>query len=200
VLRLSEIRKSLAFHFTEPIARLLSRTALTPSTITCTGFLLALGAAVLIVTGHLFAAGWLVLIGGFFDMLDGALARYSNRATRFGAILDSTLDRLSEAVVLLGILVFFASEQLLAQILLVGVALLSSFLVSYIRARAEAIGLKCQAGLFTRPERVIVLALGLLLSQFSYVLVAALVIITVFSFITAGQRLIYVWQQTRIKD
>ncbi len=199
VPRLSEIRKNLALRFTEPLARLLARTAITPSTITWFGFLLAAGATVLIITGHLFAAGWVVLIGGFFDMLDGALARYTNRATRFGALLDSTLDRLSEAVILLGILVLYAREQLLAQTLLVGVTLFGSFLVSYIRARAETIGLTCQVGLFTRPERVIVLALGLLFNQITYALVIALGIIAVFSFITAGQRLLYVWQQTKIK-
>ena len=198
-LRLSEIRKSLAFRVTEPVARLLSRTAITPNTITWIGFLLALGVAALIITGHLFAAGWVVLIGGFCDMLDGALARYSNRVTRFGAILDSTLDRVSEAVALIAILVLFTREQLVAQTLLVSVALLGSFLVSYIRARAESIGLKCQVGLLTRTERVIILTLGLLLSHFPYALVVALIIIAVFSFITAGQRLIYVWQQTRVK-
>ena len=199
MLRLSEIRKTTAYRFSEPVARLLARTAIPPGAITWLGFLLAVGAAAFIITGHLFAAGWVVLIAGFFDMLDGALARHTDRATRFGAILDSTLDRLSEAVVLLGILVLYTREQLVAQSLLVGVALLGSLLVSYIRARAEAIGLKCQVGLFTRPERVIILALGLLLSQFPYVLVAALAIIAVFSFITAGQRLLYVWQQTRVK-
>jgi len=199
VVRLSEIRKTIAYRFTEPVARLLARTAITPSTITWFGFLLALGAAALIITGHPFAAGLMVLIAGFFDILDGALARYTNRATRFGAILDSTLDRLSEAVVLLGILVLYAREQLIAQTLLVGVALLGSLLVSYIRARAEALGLECQVGVFTRAERVIVLALGLLLNQFAYALVIALGIVAVFSFITVIQRLLYVWQQTKIK-
>ena len=199
VVRLSEIRKTIAYRFTEPVVRLLARTAITPSTITWFGFLLALGAAALIITGHPFAAGLMVLIAGFFDILDGALARYTNRATRFGAILDSTVDRLSEAVVLLGILVLFAREQLIAQTLLVGVALLGSLLVSYIRARAEALGLECQVGVFTRAERVIVLALGLLLNQIAYALVIALGIVAVFSFITVIQRLLYVWQQTKIK-
>lgn len=199
MLRLSETRKNLAYRFTEPIVRLLAKTAITPNAITWFGFLLAAGAAVFIITGHLFAAGWVVLIAGFFDMLDGALARHTGRATHFGAILDSTLDRSSEAVVLLGILVLYASEGLLAQSLLVGTVLFGSFLVSYIRARAEATGLKCQVGLFTRPERVIVLALGLLLNQITYALVVALAIIAVLSFITAAQRLIYVWQQTRVK-
>jgi len=197
--RLAEIRKTIALRFTKPAARLLAKTAITPSTITWLGFLLAIVATVLIITGHLFAAGWAVLVGGLFDMLDGALARYANRTTRFGAILDSTIDRLSEAVILLGILVLFARQQLLAQTLLVAVTLFGSFLVSYIRARAETAGLECQVGLFTRPERVVVLVLGLLLSQISYALVIALAIIAVFSFITAGQRLFYVWQQTKIK-
>jgi len=177
----------------------LSRTAITPSAITWFGFLLSLGAAALIITEHLLAAGLVVLIAGFLDMLDGALARYTNRVTRFGAILDSTLDRLSEAAVLLGILVLYAKAQIIAPILLVGVALISSLLVSYIRARAEAVSLECQAGLFTRPERVIVLALGLLLSHFAYSLVIALGIIVVFSFITIVQRLLFVWQQTKTK-
>ncbi|GAH57710.1 unnamed protein product, partial [marine sediment metagenome] len=81
----------------------------------------------------------------------------------------------------------------------VGVALLGSLLVSYIKARAEAIGLGCQVGLFTRAERVIVLALGLLLYQIDYALIIALAVITVFSFVTFGQRLVYVWQQTKTK-
>ena len=199
MVRLSEIRKSLAHRFTEPVARLLARTAITPSAITWLGFLLAIGAAALIITGHLFAAGLVVLIAGFSDILDGALARHTNRITHFGAVLDSTLDRLSEAVVLLGILVLYTREQLIAPILLVGFALLGSQLVSYIRARAEALGIQCEVGLFTRPERVIVLVLGLLLNQTPYALVTALAIIAVFSFITAGQRLSYVWQQTKVK-
>jgi CDP-diacylglycerol--glycerol-3-phosphate 3-phosphatidyltransferase len=141
----------------------------------------------------------MVLIAGFFDMLDGALARRTNQATRFGAVLDSTLDRLSEAVLLIGILVLYAGEQSTTGILLVSVALIGSLLVSYIRARAEALGLECQVGLFTRAERVIVLALGLLLNQIDSALIIALAIIVAFSFFTAGQRLLYVWKQTKTR-
>jgi len=196
--KLSEVRKAVAYRCTEPIARLLSKTSITPSAITWSGFLLAVGAAALIITGHLLAAGFVVLIAGFFDMLDGALARRTNQTTRFGAVLDSTLDRLSEGVLLLGILVLYAEEQSITGILLVSVALIGSLLVSYIRARAEALGLECQVGLFTRPERIFVLALGILLSQVNYTLIIALAIIVVFSFFTAGQRLLYVWKQTKI--
>ena len=195
--RLSAVRKTLAYYFTEPVVWLLAKTSITPNALTWFGLLLFVGAGVLISAGRLFAAGLVVLIGGFFDMLDGALARSTNRTSQFGAILDSTLDRLAEAAVLLGILVVYAREQSVAGVLVVGVAWLGSLLVSYVRARAEALGLECQVGLFTRAERVVILALGLLLSQISNSLIIALVIIAVLSFVTAGQRLLYVWQQTR---
>ena len=190
----SGVRDTVANYLTQPAVRLLARTSITPSTLTWFGFLLAVGAAALIIGGHIFAAGFVVLFAGFFDILDGALARHTNRTTRFGAVLDSTLDRLSEAVVLIGILLYFSNQSSIA-VLLVCLALLGSLLVSYIRARAEALGLECQVGLFTRAERVIVLALGLLLNQ----IVIALAIIVAFSFFTFGQRLIYVWQQTKMR-
>ena len=149
----------------------------------------------LIGTGHLLIAGLVVLFAGFFDMLDGALARYTGRITRFGGTLDSVLDRLSEAVLLLGILVghLCSGDQSASLILLIFLVLLFSPLVSYLRARAEASGIECQVGLFTRPERVIVLAFGLLLNQ----IIVALTIIAVLSVLTAGQRLLHIWQQTK---
>ncbi len=198
VTKLSEFRKTADYYLTRLVVRLLAKTPIAPNTITWFGFLLNLGAAALIITEHLFAAGFVVLIAGFFDMLDGALARSTERVTRFGAILDSTLDRLSESVLLLSILVIYAREQLTSGILVVGLALLGSLLVSYIKARAEALGLECEVGLFTRPERVVVLALGLLLSQIDHALIVALCIVVVFSFVTVSQRLLYVWQQTKI--
>lgn len=198
--RLAGIRKTLAHYLTEPMARLLAKTSVTPNTITWFGFLLAIGAAILIALGHLVAAGFVVLIAGLFDILDGALARYTNRITSFGAVLDSTLDRLSEAVLLLGILLVYVQSQSALPVLLVGVTLVGSLLVSYIRARAEALGLECQVGVFTRAERVVILVLGLWLSQVSqYVLLTALALIAVLSFTTVVQRLLYVWQQTRAK-
>jgi CDP-diacylglycerol--glycerol-3-phosphate 3-phosphatidyltransferase len=195
--KLATTRKVIADYFTQPIVRLLSRTPLTPNTITWLGFCLTIIAGALIVTGHLLAAGVVVLVAGFFDMLDGALARVTERITRFGAILDSTLDRLSEAVLLLSLLAVFVREQQFASSLLVGIALLGSLMVSYIRARMEGLGIECKAGLFTRPERVIILALGLLLSQFDHALIAALGLISILSFYTVVERLVYAWRQTK---
>ena len=197
---LSGVRKALSYYLTRPVVRLLAKAPVTPDAISWFAFLLTVGAAALVFTGHLFAAGFVVLVAGFCDLLDGALARHINRATRFGAVLDSTLDRLSESVLLLSILVVYAREQSVVEILVVGLALLGSLMVSYIKARAEAVGLECQVGLFTRAERVVVLALGLLLSQINYALVIALAIIVVFSFITVGQRLLYVWRQTKTSN
>jgi CDP-diacylglycerol--glycerol-3-phosphate 3-phosphatidyltransferase len=196
--KLTEVRKS-AYRITEPLVPFLKRRHITPTTLTWTGFAISLGAAALIATGHLFLAGFVVLVSGFFDMLDGALARHTNKVTRFGAVLDSTLDRVSEAVLLLAILAFYLTSvnQPSLGILITGLALIASPLVSYVRAKAETIGLECKIGLFTRTERVIVLAAGLFASHFSYALITALAIIALFSFITAGQRLHYVLKQTR---
>ncbi len=198
VVNLSQVRKAISGYLTEPAVRLLARTSITPNIITWFGLALAVGAAILITTGHLLVAGLVVLLAGFFDMLDGALARRTERVTRFGAVLDSTLDRLSEGVLLLGIMVLYAREAETIGVLLAGAALLASLSVSYVRARAEAMGFECQVGLFTREGRVIVLVVGLLLSQlFDYALIIALAHIVGFSSLTVGQRLVYVWRQTK---
>lgn len=194
-------RKAMAGRFTRPVIRILARMPIAPDAVTWAGFLLTLVAAGLVGSGFLFAGGWVVLFAALFDMLDGALARSTNRVTRFGAVLDSTLDRLSEAVLLIGILIYYliGGGDSNLMVLLAALALMASPLVSYVRARAEAIGVDCQDGFFTRAERVIALALGLLLSRFDYVLGAALALIAFFSLITTFQRLIYVWQRTRTR-
>jgi CDP-diacylglycerol--glycerol-3-phosphate 3-phosphatidyltransferase len=178
------------------MVRVLARTPLTPDVISWFGFALVLGAAALIITGHPFAAGFVVLAAGYFDILDGALARHIGRVTPFGGVLDSTLDRLSDAALLVAILVFF--ERTLWLVLLVFLAFVASLLVSYIRARALNAGLEPGRGIFTRSERVAVLALGLLLSHLDNALVIALAIIATFSFFTAGQRLFYAWRHQKV--
>jgi CDP-diacylglycerol--glycerol-3-phosphate 3-phosphatidyltransferase len=194
---LVKTRQVISQYVTQPPVKLLARTPVTPNTLTWLGLLITAGAAALIATEHLFAAGFVVLVAGVFDMLDGALARLTNRVTRFGGILDSTLDRVSEAILLLALLAVFARDQKVAESLLTGIVLFSSLMVSYLRSRIEAMGIDCKIGLFTRPERVIILALGLLLSQFEYALITALAIIAVLSIFTAGQRFYHAWRQTR---
>ncbi|MGD9115801.1 MAG: CDP-alcohol phosphatidyltransferase family protein [Dehalococcoidia bacterium] len=186
------MRRAVARGLTQPAVRVLARTGVTPDILTWFGFAVILGAAALIGTGHPFAGGFVVLAAGFFDILDGALARHTGKVTKFGGVLDSTLDRLSDAALLVAILFYLENTWWL--VLLVFLTMVSSLLVSYIRARAEAVGLDCQTGIFTRSERIIVLALGLLLSGISNALVIALAVIAAFSFFTAGQRLVYVWR------
>ena len=196
---LSDMRHNTAERLTDPLARLLARTGLTPNTLTILGLLLSIASAWVLATGHLFLGGFLVIFAGAFDLLDGALARATGKSTTFGALLDSTFDRLSEAVILFGLLVFFIRQPSISiqEVLLIFAAIAGSMLVSYIRARAEGLGLECEVGIFTRPERVIVLALGLILSRFEPVLLVALWILAVCTFLTAFRRLIYVWRKTR---
>ncbi|MFA5317478.1 MAG: CDP-alcohol phosphatidyltransferase family protein [Dehalococcoidales bacterium] len=201
--KISEIRKKSAYHLTAPLVKLLASLGVSPNALSWTGLGLSLVTAALVAMSHLLAGGIMVLLAGGFDMLDGALARRTNQVTRFGGILDSTLDRVSEAALLLGILFLFlnAGENTAlfwpltrqVAVFLLALVIAVSPLVSYLRARAEAAGLDCHLGVFTRPERVIVLALGLLLNQ----IVIALAIIAVLSFFTASQRLLFIWQRTR---
>ena len=199
--------RTLGYNMTRVIVSLLARTSITPDAVSWFGVLLTLAAAALIIMGNLVAAGIMVLVAGFFDMLDGALARSTNRVTKFGAILDSTLDRFSEAILLLSLLVLYSAQpsiigisgqQSMLGIWAAGLALLGSYLVSYIRDRAEGMGIDCEIGIFARPERVVTLALGLLLAPInSAFLTAALGIIIFFSFISAGQRLHHAWRETK---
>jgi len=198
-MNLRGIRRNLANRITSPIVGILSKSGITPNTLTLTNLALNIVAAYVIATGHFLLGGVLILGSGLFDLLDGALARFSKQATKFGAVLDSTVDRISEAATLCGLLIWYvAKEGATLEIVLVLVVLVGSFLVSYIRARAEGLGWQCQVGLFTRAERVIVLAVGLLASGVSvHSVFVALCVLAVFVFITVVQRLVYLWKQQK---
>jgi CDP-diacylglycerol--glycerol-3-phosphate 3-phosphatidyltransferase len=194
--KLNEFRRTIASYLTPAIVRFLSRTGITPNTLTIFGFFVTLVAAALILTNHQFAAGFVVLTAGFFDMLDGSLARNTNQVTRFGGILDSILDRLSEAALMVSILVVFGKDGSIPGIWTTSIALVSSIMVSYIRSRAESEGIDCEVGIFTRPERIVLLAIGLLLSGLNNALLITLGIISLFSVITVIQRLLHAWKLT----
>jgi len=192
-IKLNDFRKTVATSITGPLLPFLSRIGLTPDILTWIGLGINIIAAGIIATNHLITGGILVLFSGLFDILDGALARFTNRSTRFGALLDSTFDRLSEAFILFGILILYIRDVHILEILLIFGVMIGSFLTSYIRARAEGLGIECKTGLFTRAERVIILALGLMLNQ----ILIALIILAVFAFVTVIQRLVHVWQETK---
>ena len=193
-MNLQGIRRDLAHRITSPIVGILSKSGITPNTLTLTNLALNIVAAYVIATGRFLIGGVLILGAGLLDLLDGALARFSKRTTKFGAVLDSTVDRISEAATLCGLLVWYVPQEGgTLEIVLILAVLIGSFLVSYIRARAEGLGWQCQVGLFTRAERVIVLAIGLLINQ----VFIALCILAVFVFVTVTQRLVYVWKQEK---
>jgi len=192
----NKTRKSISVSVTAPVVKLLARTPLTPNTLTWIGFLITVGAAVLIALDHLIAAGVTLLVAALFDMLDGALARTTGTTTKFGAILDSSLDRVSEAVIFIGLVALFARNGMDWESVLCVVALLGSFMVSYIRARMEGLGIECTSGFFQRPERVALMVLGLLLSGINYALIIAVGLLALLSILSAGQRMIFAWRRT----
>ena len=190
-----DFRRTISNRITGPLVPFLSKIGLTPDVVTWIGLVINLAAAAVVALGHLLIGGILLLVAGLFDILDGALARYTNKTTAFGAILDSTFDRLSEAVLLCGLLVYSVLQGYTTELYLIFAVLVGSYLVSYVRSRAEGMGIECRVGLFTRAERVIILALGLLLNQ----VLIALIVLALFSFFTFGQRMFHVYRKTKGK-
>ena len=200
-MNLSEARHHAAEISTVRLVGFLSRTGLTPNTLTLVGFAFSVAAAAVVAEDYLIAGGVLVLVSGVFDMLDGPLARAKGRTTRFGAVLDSTCDRLGEAAVLLGIMIAYINKDAVLEPVLAYSAFTGSVMVSYLRARAEGLGLACEVGIFTRAERVILLALGLILAHWmDKAMLVVLCILTALTLATVAQRLLHVRNETKSGD
>lgn len=197
-MNLSEVRHTAGRRITSPLTKLLCKTGVSPNTLTLIGLAVSGIAAAFIARDALLLGGILILFSGVFDLFDGPIARATGQTTKFGAILDSTCDRIAEATVLLGLLILYIYQHSTMEPILIYVCLAGSVLVSYIRARAEGMGIKCEEGIFTRAERVIVLAAGLIVGYWvENAVVVTLWILAVFSLITALQRLIYVSKAAR---
>jgi len=182
----------------EALMSALGRSPVTPNQITVVGLALTFMAAGLAAFGHLRWAGVVLIFAGTCDILDGALARTTKASYPYGAFLDSTLDRYSEGAVYLGLTAYFVTIDPPLQewlVLSTLTALAGSFLVSYVRARAQSLGFACKSGLFQRPERVVVTVIGLLAGPpLLYGIVFLLAVVTN---ITALQRIREVWLQGR---
>lgn len=176
-----------------PLLAALRWLRITPNQVTMAGTVLNLAAGALVIAepDHLYWAGIVFVVAGLMDMLDGALARMSQKVTTFGAFLDSTLDRVSEGVILSAIAYLLAVQGREIDVALVVLALLGSVLVSYTRARAESLGVECKVGLMSRPERVILIAIGLFFNVLPYVIYIMLAL-TVF---TVVQRVVHTYRQ-----
>jgi len=181
-----------AHRLAEPVARVVAKTGITPNAVTITGFLLIVGVAWVLSQGHFLLGGFLVVLASSLDFIDGALARVTARSTKFGALLDSSLDRYSEAVLLFGLLWFYAQRGAITEVLLIFATIVGSLLVSYVRARAEGLGLDAEVGIMRRTMRILTLALGLLINQVTIILW----ILAILTNLTAVYRLIHVWRRT----
>jgi CDP-diacylglycerol---glycerol-3-phosphate 3-phosphatidyltransferase len=173
---------------------------LTPNAISLTGFALNLAAAALVVGRLFFLAGIAFIVGSIMDTLDGRYSRMSGKGTPFGAFLDSTLDRLEEGIVLTAVGAYFASRHMEVATAATVAAVLFSLMVSYTRARAEALGVACKVGLATRPVRVVILSAGLVFAKGASIgnfelLAPAVYVLAVLTALTTLQRILYVRKQ-----
>jgi len=190
---LTDFLRVQATAITHPIARILGKLGLHPNTVTLLGLLLNIVAGVILASGRLLFGGVFLLLASSVDSLDGALARISGAKSRFGAFLDSTLDRISEGALLLGLLVWLLQKGDTLGIYLVFFILLGSVMVSYTRARAEGVGYACKVGIMTRLERVILLGIGLIIGWVR----PTLIVMAIFTWITVFQRVWYVYRESR---
>ncbi|HMG13749.1 MAG TPA: CDP-alcohol phosphatidyltransferase family protein [Gemmatimonadaceae bacterium] len=198
--------KKGALRVIEPAISFLARNNVSPNTITTVGTLLTVAAGVVYATGHIMTAGWIMGVTAFFDVLDGEVARRTGRSTVFGAFYDSTLDRVADGALMAGLTVFYATNPIHHNIYMMVVCLvgiIGTFLVSYTRARAESLGIDAKVGVMQRPERIVLLSapqalFGLFWN--GWVLIAIILLLTVTAWITAVQRIMFVYRNTKHAD
>src|SRR5487761_1509491 len=175
------------------IVRGLALSRIHPNVLTFFGLLINIAAAVLLAAGRFRAAGFVIIGAGLFDMVDGRVARETNRVTRFGGFFDSVLDRYSDLALLVGLLVWYGSINRPFYVVLTSIVMTASVMVSYVRARAENTIPACKVGFMERPERVVLLIIGALFDAMPQVLW----VIAVLGNLTVVHRMIFTWQETK---
>lgn len=162
-----------------------------PNILTFTGVLISFFAAWSFSYGQFRQAGFIIILAGMFDMLDGEVARYRRLETRFGAFYDSVIDRYSDVIILQGLMVWYARQQMLGYVVLVGVVFMGAVLTSYTRARAESLIPACKVGFLERPERIVLLIIGALSNRME----AVLWVLAVLGNWTVFNRIYYTWKE-----
>jgi len=175
------------------IVRAFAATGINPNLLTVIGFAINFLAAYLFAYGYFRWAGVTVFLAGLFDMLDGRVARFTNRVTPFGGFFDSVLDRYSDLCLMIGLLVFYGRINRFWYVVLVAVAMIGSVMVSYTRARAENLISTCKVGFLERPERMVLIIIGAMFDRMAPVLW----IIAVLSTLTVIHRVAFTWQEAR---
>ncbi|MBA3634446.1 MAG: CDP-alcohol phosphatidyltransferase family protein [Acidobacteria bacterium] len=195
-----------AMRIINAMVRWLAFGGVNPNILTIIGVTINVGCGVLFGFGEFFWAGIVLILANLFDMLDGNVARVSGRVTRFGGFLDSSLDRLSDMVAFLGLIVFYASntpQHSLLNVTLAGVGMIFSVMVSYTTARSEGFGVKANVGFLQRPERIVLLIIGALstfpnsTSFFANRMPQVLWVLAIGSLWTFIHRMFYIWQEIR---
>ncbi len=181
-----------------PLIKTLTRWGIHPNAFTLAGLIFTVMAAAALFKGHLRSGGLLILAGGLCDCIDGNLARATGKASRFGALFDSTIDRYSEFVMFFGFLAYFMTQNDGLTAAVTFLALCGSIMVSYSRARAESLGFDSKAGLMQRPERIVFFGLGALIHP--VVLELAIWVVAIFANLTALQRIHHAHQQKKLKN
>ncbi len=177
----------------DAIVRAFAALHINPNAITVVGFLMNLVAAYLFAYGYFRWAGVAIILAGLFDMLDGRVARLSNRVTPFGGFFDSVLDRYSDLCLMIGLLVFYGRINRFWYVTLVAMVMIGSVMVSYARARAENLIPSCRVGFLERPERTVLLIIGAMFDRMAPVLW----VIAVLSTLTVIHRMVFTWQEAR---
>ena len=188
--------RGIGWFFGKIINRIVGALALSrihPNVLTFLGLVINTWAAFLFAAGSFRWAGAVVILAGLFDMVDGRVARETNRVTRFGGFFDSVLDRYSDLALFMGLLVYYASINRFFYIVLTAIVMTGSVMVSYTRARAECTIPKCKVGFLERPERVVLIIIGALFDRMAPVLW----VIAVLSNLTVIHRMIYTWQEAK---
>lgn len=196
--------RSAAYRILRPTAAWMVRHRFTPNVVTTIGFVTAVGAALSFHGHQMRVAGFLVLLGGVFDILDGRMAKLSGVGSKFGAFYDSTLDRIGEVAVYFGMLSLYNDQRMtvgdVGMIYLIMLAMAGSLMISYTRARAEALGLDCRVGLMARAERIVLIGGAALFFGNAWdglVLQVVIFLLAVLTNITAFQRIVWVYRNVR---
>ena len=180
-----------------PLIKILARWGINPNSFTLAGLIITSMAAVAFIMGHLRLGGFLILLGGLCDTIDGSLARFANKATHFGAMFDSAVDRYSEFVMFFGMVVYFVMSKDYPTSVVAFFALCGSIMVSYSRARAESLGFDSRVGIMQRPERIVFLGLGALIHPGA--LKFAIWLVAILANFTALQRIRHAHKQSETK-
>ena len=189
---LSNIIGKICTAILDTLVRGISKLGVGPNLLTFFGFLITILSAFYLAQGNFFCAGIVIIFSGIFDMLDGRLARITNNVTRFGAFFDSVLDRYSDMILFLALMIHYIKNQQMMYVLLSGIVMIGAIMTSYTRARAESLVPTCKVGFLERPERLVLLIIGTIFGRMP----AVLWVLAVLSNLTVVHRILHTWKES----